>query len=77
MAKDPNGTDPRPSGDARPVYESPQVLRLGDVHRGEGACSPGSGDSSSPCSTGNIAAGACGNGNGALAPCIPLGSGFV
>ena len=48
MKKDPHGSDPVASGDPRPVYERPQVLRLGEVHRGEGggACdAPGSGDS--------------------------------
>ena len=66
MEKDPKGTDPRAAGDPRPVYESPQVLRLGELHRGAGDCSPtGSGDWIICQTLGNSAVTYCdGTGNG-------------
>ncbi len=76
MAKDPKGTDPRASGDPRPVYEPPQVLRLGEVHLGAGDCNfSGSGDVANCAENGNSAGLICGlAGNTASGGCSPLGS---
>ncbi len=70
MAKDPNGTDPNTLSDARPVYESPQVLRLGDLHRGTGGCQEGSSALVNCSDTGIGAVEACSsNGSSAITSC--------
>lgn len=63
--------------DTRPTYEPPQAMRLNQVHAGEGACEPGSGDSeycyfsgnaaNAEClSAGNSATGSCNGGSGVV-----------
>jgi len=63
--------------EAKPKYEAPAVVALGELAKGSGNCYSGSGDSGAYCSTGNIAAGTCTVGNGALGACGTGGSVYL
>lgn len=47
------------SKDNRPIYVSPSVIRLDDVHRGIGACNPQGSGNIGNCSTGQSPTGNC------------------
>ena len=67
MEKDPKGTDPCAADDPRPVYEPPQVMRLGEVHNGAGA---------TPCRSGSSATAGCDSGSFAGSSSCTAGGNF-
>jgi hypothetical protein len=48
--------------EAKPRYDSPVVVPLGELARGSGQCTPGSAVAVVPCSPGSAADGDCTNG---------------
>ena len=56
----------------KPKYEAPTVVPLGDLAKGAGACTAGSGDSST-CSAGGSAVTACTAGTAAISACTAGG----
>jgi hypothetical protein len=52
----------------KPTYETPTIVALGELARGAGACTAGSGDAST-CTAGGLAATACTAGTAALDAC--------
>ncbi|MBP1731110.1 MAG: hypothetical protein H6Q55_1539 [Deltaproteobacteria bacterium] len=57
----------------KPKYEAPIVVPLGDLARGAGACTAGSGDTDT-CTDGGLALTACTNGTAATAACTSGGA---
>jgi hypothetical protein len=53
---------------AKPKYETPTVVALGELAKGAGACSAGSGDTVD-CTAGGLAANACTAGTAATVGC--------
>jgi hypothetical protein len=53
----------------KPKYEAPIVVPLGEMARGAGDCSPGSGDTGTCTSVGGAATGTCTHGVSASATC--------
>ena len=76
---DEKAQEKRTEGQAKPVYVSPTVMRLDDIHAGTGRCQSGSGEAGSCLASGNSASGRCwssGSGASGGGRCTYYGSGL-